>query len=1835
MRHFTSSVFLFIGLTISIFTHAQTVYFAHGVETFSENITTFSAPEKNAPGLIKGSYAAYLQFKSLPNEQSRKALENKGIAFIGYVHFGAYLTLIPVGFDIKSLADFGAKSIIQPNPQWKMHRNLKEPPFGEWAVHGSQVDIIVQVYPNLSIEEGAKLAREKNLTVLEQGTQNGYLLLRAEQSLLSEIAALPFIQWMELLPQPSEKEDYNGRSLHRANLLDSDHPLGKKYNGEGVNILVRDDGAVGPHIDFQGRLYNQEGVSSPNSGTHGDGVAGIIGGAGNIDPTKKGMAAGSDVYVINYTSQFQDQTLPLFLDKNVTITNTSYSNGCNAGYTVASQTVDQQIYNHPMLMHVFSAGNSNGSDCGYGAGAQWGNITGGHKMAKNAIATANLRVDGVIESSSSRGPAYDGRIKPDIAAHGTSQNSTDPDNSYQVFGGTSAAAPGIAGCLGQLTHAYKSLNNNEEAPTALLKMALLNTANEMGNIGPDFKFGWGHVNNFRALKLIEEQRYTNDTIIQGQQNTHQITIPAGQKNVRFMVYWPDRPADVNAARSLLNDLDLTVTGPDGTNYQPWKLNPAPNPTTLDLPAGVGRDSLNNMEQVAVNNPAGGVYTVKINGYEVPFGPQKYYLGWEILTDEVKLTYPSGGESFVPNTKEWIRWDAYGNTGSFVLKYSTNNGASYTDITTASNSARMYEWTVPNTISGNVKVVIVRGTSTDTTNYPINISPIPTNLAVTKVCPDSVSLLWTKVADPTLGYEVLQLGEKYMEPKGVTPANINAITFPIENPQEPTWFTIRTKRADGLLGRRANAIFWAGGLTGCSQNYDLQMNGISSPVVNSITSCGPVTQNIAISVKNNGTLVANGAKAFYKVNNQAAIGEPLPTMQPGQTINFQFSTPLTIDQDGTYKIEVYTELTGDIFIQNNTATTSINAVVSPETDVFQIDFEAGLPNSWSVVNPDNDFTWTLSSTAIGVDGSYTRSLYIDHYSYSDRQQPDYLYLPPMDLSANENPYLTFDYSHMRYSDAYTEQLRVEVFPNCNLNTTPVVVWEKIDPELSIGTSTIEFTPSAPEDWRKAEISLQQFSGQHIVLRITAINDYGNNLFLDNVAIQNRTKPAADFYTATSGCTDVPFVFNAQNSPGSQNTYTWQFGPAAQPSTATGIGPHEVVFTGKGIQSAQLIVANQWGADTSSQNISVGTPPLASFSFAEDNGTVQFASTSTDAGMWAWNFGDGNVSTEENPLHTYEMDGIYVVTVVVTNDCGTSTFEDSILISRPLQVSFTFQNDGVCAPVTASFESSVTSNVTSYFWEFPGGTPATSTEPNPKVTYETSGDFVARLTVSNGVESISTEQLQTVTIVAPPDTGMIITVNNAVVLFETAAGSVTSYSWDFGDGTTSNLASPTHEYAADGTFEVMLVVTNDCGTATTVRSISITTPPVADFSSDGFGNCPPFTVHFENLSSANSTAFYWEFPGGEPAFSTDTNPVVTYYNPGSYPVRLTASNAAGDDEVIKENWITVMPHVAGNFSVVTDQLTAEFTANITGAIYLVWNFGDGMGSELSNPEHTYPQPGNYLVILTATNGCEVVTFMDTIQVGTAPVAAFNITGQATGCAPFEVQFTDQSLDFPTSWNWTFENGTPSASQEQNPVVVFSTPGVHAVTLEVMNALGSNTFTNSAAVEVNTAPSVMFNYEVQTDTVSFEGISPEADTYLWDFGDGSPVSSEISPVHIYQAPGNYSVMLTVTNECGSTTFQQTVTVMFSGTRSPGNTDSQISVYPNPGEGQFWMSIKDADEGAYNLQLFNALGVEVKTWSSIRLDKTSPKLLDCGMLPSGAYHLVVTNRETYSTVRLIITGQ
>lgn len=797
----------------SIFGQApQTIEFRGETIEMPENILEFEWNQMPESSILDKGYIGWVQFYETPTQEVQDMFQSKNLQLIGYIPHQTYLFYFPENTSVSLLQENGVRSIIPVPEATKLAENLKTGDFESWAWSGDQLKIYLEYYPEANVSVILNDLKTLSAHTSQAHERQRIVELSIHPDNLEELAQRAYLKWAELIEAPSVKDDDNGRGLHRANGLDSRLSTGRRYNGEGIGVMVRDDGFVGPHIDFEGRITNH---STRRNESHGDGVAGIIGGAGNLFPTVSGMATGSHIHAVDYIPSFLDNnTVSLISDGSVQITNSSYSNGCNDGYTSIARTVDLQMLETPSLLHVFSAGNSNGSNCGYGAGGQWGNITGGHKQGKNVMTTANVFANAALVSSSSRGPATDGRVKPDITAHGQEQRSTNENNAYQTFGGTSAAAPGIAGVSAQLYDLYGDLNNGDLPPSALIKGALLNTANDAGNVGPDFKFGWGIVNALRAGMLIEDGRYLSDEISQGNTKTHTINVPSGTAQVRFMVYWADKAATPGANPALVNDLDLTVKTPSNETLLPWILDHSPNVSSLDTPAAPGIDRLNNMEQVLINAPAAGNYTVSIEGFNIPQGPQEYFVLYEIIEDNVTITYPNGGEHFRFATKEFIQWDAVDVTGSFNLEYSVDNGSTWENITTVAADKRLYEWTIPDDVAtGKALVRVTNGSHVSVSEENFHIAPNPTQVIVDKVCENTITFEWPEI-DGADSYDIYVLGEKYMEIVGSSTST--SLTVPIDDYTAEVWFAIAANNlAEGWESSRSTARKYGGGLKNCA------------------------------------------------------------------------------------------------------------------------------------------------------------------------------------------------------------------------------------------------------------------------------------------------------------------------------------------------------------------------------------------------------------------------------------------------------------------------------------------------------------------------------------------------------------------------------------------------------------------------------------------------------------------------------------------------------------------------------------------------------------------------------------------------------------------------------------------------------------------------------------------------------------------------------------------------------------------------------------------------------------------------------------------------------------
>ncbi len=1099
------TILFFLFFIVSGFTLAQDNYqvqLQDQIIEVPENIDTFQWNQMPESSKIQNGYIGWIQFFETPTQDIQDSFKAANLQLLEYIPNKTYLFYFPGEISVSYLKNSGVRSVVPVEGDFKLSSDLRNNMIPNWAMEGSNILVTLQFHTIVSTEFVINELAKQQISVKQQYKGSNNIDLLIPDNCLEELTNLPYVKWVELIVAPDTPDDTRGRSLHRSNGLDTQTGAGRNYTGNGIGVMVRDDGIVGPHIDFQGRIDNS--AASGTGATHGDGVGGIMAGAGNLNPKMRGMAAGADVYVVNYVSNFLDSATQNFINSGtVQITNSSYSNGCNDGYTTITQTVDNQTLTIPTLLHVFSAGNSNGSDCGYGAGSQWGNITGGHKQGKNVIATANVYFDGSLVNSSSRGPAHDGRIKPDIAANGQNQNSTSENNTYQTFGGTSGAAPGIAGISAQLYQAYAEANGGTLPPSALIKATLLNTANDAGNVGPDFKFGWGIVNGLRAGILIEDGRYLSDNVSQGNTNTHNISVPAGTTQVRFMLYWSDAAASPGANPALVNDLDLVVTDPSTTTHLPWVLDSTPDPTALNTPATNGVDHLNNMEQVLINNPTAGNYTLDVSGFNVPMGPQEYFIVYEFITENLTMTYPNSGEHFVPNEIESIHWDAINTTNSFVVDYSIDNGATWNNITTVGSNVYTTAWTVPNSVSGEALIRVTSGSYTDTSDGAFSIAMQPTNLELAQLCPNDATFTWNSVANAE-SYDLYILGNKYMEVAGNS--TTNSITIPITNSNDPIWYAIVAKNStQGWESRRTIAQYHPGGLVNCTLSNDLSLEAINNTPGDFNTVCNSDPIIISVTVRNTGVNSQSNFPISYQINSDPPVIEMFTaSLASGQQAVFDFSTPADITASGAYTLTVNVDLAGDENNSNNQQVLNFYAITSATALNFEETFETNgfPPPSWVIDNPDNATTWTERTGIIGSDGNPTKAAYINNFNYNAAGQEDSFVTEIFSLINASVPMLSFDLAKAQYSSSYTDTMRVEISTDCG--TTFTTIYEKTGLDLAtVSYQTSIWSPSSATHWRTEEIDLIPYEGENVMFKFVNITGYGNSTFIDNINVNAET------------------------------------------------------------------------------------------------------------------------------------------------------------------------------------------------------------------------------------------------------------------------------------------------------------------------------------------------------------------------------------------------------------------------------------------------------------------------------------------------------------------------------------------------------------------------------------------------------------------------------------------------------------------------------------------------------------------------------------------------------------
>jgi hypothetical protein len=618
-----------------------------------------------------------VQFETLPDEGARKQLLGDGIALGAYVTGNAYVATTRVG-DLENLIGVSGLRWAGPlEPQDKVSPELGAGQIGRWAqTEDGRVVLTVQPHADVDLEVIVDLVQSLGgeIAAAAPDAPSVTAIFELTPELLDQLAGDDSVQYVDVAPPALGETNDGARPAANVTPL-----LAAPYNltGMGSTVLVYDSGIVDTtHPDFGTRVLQVDADPTETTRDHSTHVAGTVAGSGANSTGNDsagtpnggtanqwaGMAAGANLRSFGSAGSgdvLYDSAGDLNGDFTTAITNgvdlatmslgnNVVRNGFPCGqlgdYTNTAILLDNIVRGSiagQQLIYFEAAGNERqlGAPCG-----NFSTIS-SPSTAKNTISVGAINSnDNSITNFTSFGPTDDGRLKPDITAPGCQSNGdlaiTSPSfldgngngnldagetqNAYVGKCGTSMATPVAAGATALLIEQWRRTRGAGALPLPhTVKAILTHTSNDLGNAGPDFRFGWGALDAQAAVDLVIDDDTAAlihvDSVDAGATDFYSFTSD-GSAPVPVTLAWDDPAGARLAAVTQVNDLDVRLIDPDGTVFQPLVLNAA-SPNNVAAP---GNDALNNVER-AVGAARAGTWIVEVRGTAVPQGPQQYTL----------------------------------------------------------------------------------------------------------------------------------------------------------------------------------------------------------------------------------------------------------------------------------------------------------------------------------------------------------------------------------------------------------------------------------------------------------------------------------------------------------------------------------------------------------------------------------------------------------------------------------------------------------------------------------------------------------------------------------------------------------------------------------------------------------------------------------------------------------------------------------------------------------------------------------------------------------------------------------------------------------------------------------------------------------------------------------------------------------------------------------------------------------------------------------------------------------------------------------------------------------
>jgi len=589
-----------------------------------------------------------LRLHHIPDQKEKVDLEKSGILLLEYIPENGYLISISGKTEIHKESLAQIQWIGPLAPVDKIEPNLREQGIGPWArLPDGRIMLRITYFRDVTAEEAKATLSTMGITLLKEAPDFHYIEIATEENQIMKIAQQDEVQWIEEVPPPAVPHNNGSRANTGAETVQTAH-----YNLSGAGVVVGqwDVGNVdSTHDDFgtPSRVTVADNVGV--TGNHATHVAGTLGGGGlRSGGTYKGTAPGIKIFSYDFSSGFTPSAHNGAINTyGIELSNNSWGhdvaltpyNNCNlyGDYSNDAPSFDRIVTGlyGKRISIIFSAGNErDDNDCptlGTASGYPYYANIPPPATAKNVITVGAINSDdSTMTGYSGWGPMDDGRIKPEVVAPGDEAggdggiNSTIPVDAYDVMVGTSMAAPAVSGSAALIIEDYRRIHGGMNPLPSTVKALMVHSAQDLGNTGPDFSFGYGKIDVKNAIDLLRSGSVIEDEVGHQSSNFFYLEVPTDTSSVKVTLVWDDEAAANNAAITLVNDLDLIVRGPNQDRYYPWTLDPN-NPS---IPAvRIVADHRNNVEQVEVSGTLSpGTWTVEVHGFAVPVkAPQKYSL----------------------------------------------------------------------------------------------------------------------------------------------------------------------------------------------------------------------------------------------------------------------------------------------------------------------------------------------------------------------------------------------------------------------------------------------------------------------------------------------------------------------------------------------------------------------------------------------------------------------------------------------------------------------------------------------------------------------------------------------------------------------------------------------------------------------------------------------------------------------------------------------------------------------------------------------------------------------------------------------------------------------------------------------------------------------------------------------------------------------------------------------------------------------------------------------------------------------------------------------------------